>query len=103
MYIYIYIHIHICLCTILRVYFATSLPPLRSCVSRPTYLNWVALLVERYLSNTASFVLCVLCRVRDGRTLLHDSPSLKNACVRQVVLDEWFHPTEGATEDSSST
>ena len=46
---------------------------------------WAALLVSCYLSNTASFVLCVFCRVKDHHDLLHDSPLLKNTCVRQVV------------------
>ena len=44
--------------------------------------SWVALLVERYSSNTASFVLCVVGRVKDRHTLLHDSPLLKNTCIR---------------------
>ena len=46
---------------------------------------WLALLV---LSNAASFVLCVFCRVKDHHKLLHDSSSLKKTCVRQGVLDE---------------
>ena len=48
------------------------------------------LLVQRYVSNAASFVLCVFRRVKDHHILLHDSPLLKKTCVRQVVLDEWF-------------
>ena len=52
--------------------------------------TWVALLVKRYLSNTASFVVCVACRVKDHQHSLHYSPSLKKTCVRQVVLDKWF-------------
>ena len=47
-----------------------------------------ALLVYRYLSNTVSFVLCVDCRVTDHHNLLHDLSFLKNACVRQVVIDK---------------
>ena len=45
-------------------------------------------LSRRYLSNTASFVLCVFRRVKDHQNLLHCSPLLKNACARQVVLDK---------------
>ena len=29
-------------------------------------------------------------RVKDHHNLLHYSPLLKKACVRQVVLDKWF-------------
>ena len=39
-----------------------------------------------HLSNTASFVLCVLRRVKDPRHLLDKSSRLKKACVGQVVL-----------------
>ena len=51
-------------------------------------LNWVALVVSRYLSNAASIVLCVIRRVKDHHKLLHDSPLLKNTFVRQVVPPE---------------
>ena len=50
--------------------------------------SWVALLVEGYPSNTASFVLCAFRRVKD-HSLLHCSPLWKRPCVRQVVLDKW--------------
>ena len=43
---------------------------------------------KSYLSNTAAFVSCVFRRVKDQYTLLHDSPLLEKACVRQVVLDD---------------
>ena len=43
-----------------------------------------------YLSNEATFVLCVFRRVKDRHNLLHDLPLLKEPCVRQVVLDKWF-------------
>ena len=43
------------------------------------------LLVQSYLSNTASFVLCVFRRVKDLHDLLHCSPLSKNTCVRRVV------------------
>ena len=56
-------------------------------------INWVALLVSRYLSNAASFVLCVLCRVKDRHALQHSSPFLKKACVRQVASDKCFPPS----------
>ena len=49
---------------------------------------WVALLVSRYLSNAASFALCVFRRVKDHRILLDDSPLLKKTCVGQVMLDK---------------
>ena len=53
--------------------------------------SWVALLVlQDYLSNTASFVLCVFRRVKDHLNLLYYSPRLKNTCVRQVAVDKWF-------------
>ena len=54
---------------------------------------WVALLVERYVSNTASFVLCVVCRVKDHHNSLHYeslSSQYNKSCVRQVVLDKWL-------------
>ena len=54
------------------------------------YKYWVALLVLRYLSNTASFVLCEIRRDKDNSNLLHDSPLLKKTCVRRVVLDKRF-------------
>ena len=46
--------------------------------------------VQSYLSDTASFVLCVVCRVKDHHNLLHYSPLLKKtwvrlSSVRQVV------------------
>ena len=49
-----------------------------------------------YLSNATClmrpclFVFCVVCRAKDHRNSLHDSPILKKACVRQVVLDKWL-------------
>ena len=52
-----------------------------SVVSWQTYAShniWMALLVQSYLSNMASFVLCVCCRVKDHQHLLHDSPALDN-------------------------
>ena len=52
------------------------------------YLIWVALLVQRYLSNTASFVLCTVYSAKDHHHLLHNLQLLKKTCVRQVVLDK---------------
>ena len=52
--------------------------------------NWVELLVSCYLSNTASFVLCVVYSVKDHHTLPDCSQLLKNTRVRQVVLDKWL-------------
>ena len=57
---------------------------------------WVALLVEGYLSDAASFVLCVFCRVKDHHKLLHYSSLLKKTCVKQVVLDKWLPLTPGS-------
>ena len=52
---------------------------------------WVASLVWRHLSNTASFVLCVFRRVKDHHILKHYSRRLKKTCaIRQVVLDKCF-------------
>ena len=63
----------------------------RCCPPRDSaHVCWVALLVESYLSNTASCVLCVLCCVKDHNDLLYHSPLLKKTCVGQVVLDKWF-------------
>ena len=45
---------------------------------------WMALLVQRYLSNAASFVLCVFCRVKEHHTALHSSPLF----CRQPALDK---------------
>ena len=49
------------------------------------------------LSNTTCLIrphlvyaLCVFRRVKDHHHLLHDSPLLKNTCLRQVVIDKWF-------------
>ena len=50
----------------------------------------MALLVERYLSNAASFVLCVLRSAKDHYILLEHSTCLKKACVRQVALYKRF-------------
>ena len=50
---------------------------------------WVALLVWRCLS-TASFVFCVVRRVKDYHNLLHHSSLLKKVYVWQVVLDKRF-------------
>ena len=44
------------------------------------------------LSNTASFDSCAVCCVEDPHNLHHDSPLLKNTCVRQAVLGNWFPP-----------
>ena len=49
---------------------------------------WVALLVQRYLSNTASCILCAAYGVNDHRDSLHDSQLLKQVCVRQIALDK---------------
>ena len=49
--------------------------------------GWHYVLVYRYLSNTASRVLCA---VRSVHKLPDRSPLLKKAYVRQVVLDNWF-------------
>ena len=50
--------------------------------------DWVALLLQRYLSNTASLVLCVARRVKDRYHLLHCLSLLKNTWIRRVVLDK---------------
>ena len=45
--------------------------------------------LEKYLSETASFVLCVFWSVKAHHNLLYCSPLLqKKTCVRQVVLDK---------------
>ena len=49
-----------------------------------------ATFVWHYLSNTPSFDLCVLRRVKDHHALPYYPPRLKNSCIRQVVLDKWF-------------
>ena len=46
--------------------------------------TWVALLVQHYLCNTASFVVCVFRRVKERHNVLHYSPLLKYTRVRQV-------------------
>ena len=74
-YIYIYIYIYVYTHNIHYIYI---------------YIYIVALLVQRYLSNTASFVLCVFPRGKDRHNLLHDSAPLKKSCVRQVGLDKCF-------------
>ena len=40
--------------------------------------GWAALLVERYVSNAASFVLCAFGRVKEHHMSLHYLPRLKN-------------------------
>ena len=66
--------------------------------------SWVAPLVQCYLSNAATLVLCVVCSVRDHPNSLHCSPLLKKACVRQVVLDKCFpRPCLGLEEDRCRT
>ena len=42
--------------------------------------------LSRWTGRTASFVAYALRRVKDEHTSLHDSPRLKKACVREVVL-----------------
>ena len=39
--------------------------------------------------------LSVPASVKDHHNVLHDSPLLKKACVRRVVLDKWFPLTYG--------
>ena len=56
----------------------------------PEGVPWAALIVWRYLSNTASFVLCVFRRVKGHGNLLHYSLRLKKTCARQVVSDKWL-------------
>ena len=51
---------------------------------------WEAVLVQCYLSNTASFVLCAVYSVKDHHNLPNYSPLLTKTCIRQVVLDKWF-------------
>ena len=51
---------------------------------------WVALLVQGYLSNTASVVSCAVYSVKEHHDLQNDSPLLKKLCVRQAVSDKWF-------------
>ena len=47
--------------------------------------------------NVYCFMHYSLCRcAKDHCNLLHSSPLLKKACVRQVVLDKWFPPKEAA-------
>ena len=52
--------------------------------------TWAALLVERYLSNAASSVLCAFRCVKDHHHLPNCLSLLKSTCVRQAVLDKWF-------------
>ena len=52
--------------------------------------SWVALLVQRCLSNTASLVFCAVHSVNDHHMLPNDSPLLKNTLARQAVLDKRF-------------
>ena len=61
--------------------------------------NYHAIFGWHYLSNAAclmpaTFVLCVLCRVKDHHKLLHVLPPSKKTCVRQVALNKWFPLTE---------
>ena len=106
-YIYIYICVHLCVYCVIIVYelFVVLICSVRALGGpgsppRPSGLRpssrayprgrtpWVALLVQRYLSNAESFVLCVFRRVHDQHNLLYHSPLLKETCVRQVVLDK---------------
>ena len=45
-----------------------------------------------YLSNAASFVLCVVRRVSDPHNLQHYSPLSKKTRARQVALDKVAPP-----------
>ena len=60
------------------------------CHSSTTAIVWLELLVERYVSNTASFVPCAVYSVKDCHNLQNYSSTLMNTCVRQVVLNKWF-------------
>ena len=49
-----------------------------------------------YLSNAtcltqASFVACVVCRVKDHHDLLHYSQLLKSTCVRHIYIYIYIH------------
>ena len=59
------------------------------------------LLVERYLSDTASFVSCMFRRVKDHHDLLYYSPLLKKARARQVELDERLPLTAAAGDPAA--
>ena len=59
-------------------------------VSRKAKGFCVALLVQCYLSK-AWFVLYAFRIVKEHHNSSNHSPLLKKACVRQVVLDKWFH------------
>ena len=67
----VYIFIRICVCVYIYIYtYGWHYPSHATCLIQ------------------ASFVLCVFRRVKDHRKLLHYSPLLKKARVRQVVLDK---------------
>ena len=94
--------------------FLTSRSAIRSFGELPAFprtahekrsIPWVAVLVYRYLSNTASFVLCVVRCVKDHYKLLDDCQLLKKSCVRQVVLRKWFplNPAESETGTAPRT
>ena len=87
-YIYIYIYIYIRLAT------RGALTRGPGAARRPwRRALWVAPLV--YLSDSASFVvLCIVHRVKGHHDLLHDSPLLKKACVRQVYYDYYHYPNQ---------
>ena len=58
-------------------------------------MSRVALLVQSYLANMASFDLWAVYSVKDHHNLPTYSPLLNNTCVRHVVLDKWFSLNDG--------
>ena len=93
-YIYIYIYKHI----YIYIYTADSHPansPLPSSQWCASFRSLVPCFGWHYLSNATCLMRprlfsTVFRRVKDDHNLLHYSPPLKKACVRHVVLDEWF-------------
>ena len=63
---------------------AREIPQTQALARSQHVLGGTTLLVQRYLSNAASCVLCEFRRVKDHHISLHYSYSLTNTCVGQV-------------------
>ena len=67
----------------------TLLPQLLSMPYHPPILGWHYLSNAGCLMRPPLFCVCLSCQGSPLVGTLHDSPLLKNTCVRQVVLDKW--------------
>ena len=71
---YIYIYVYVCMYVYIYIYVC---------------IYWVALPVQRYLSNAASFVLCAAYSVKDQHNLIDNGPTIIWETENYHVM-RWF-------------